>query len=101
MRYPSSGVAVTRSWAGAMHIKKIGAGILTALLSIAMTLAAMYVLVRATLMVAQIPGTLARAIAIAAELVLGVILLVGTTWLTTHLAVRIFGGGAGRALPPR
>jgi hypothetical protein len=52
-------------------------------------------------MVTQIPGTLARAVAVAAELVLGVIFLVGTTWLTTHLAVRIFGGGAGRALPPR
>jgi hypothetical protein len=26
-----------------------------------------------------------------AELLLGVVLLLGTTWLATHLAVRIFG----------
>lgn len=84
-----------------MHIKKIGAGILTALLSIAMTLAAMYVLVRATLVVTQIPGALARAIAVGAELVLGVVFLVGTMWLTTHLAVRIFGAAASSSLPPR
>lgn len=84
-----------------MHIKKIGAGILTALLSIVMTLAAMYVLVRTTLIVAQVPGTLRRAVAIGAELVLGVVFLVGTVWLTTHLAVRIFGSGASRGLPQR
>ncbi len=84
-----------------MHIKKIGAGVLTALLSIAMTLAAMYVLVRTTLVVTQIPGALARAIAVGAELVLGVVFLVGTMWLTTHLAVRIFGAGASSSLPPR
>ncbi len=84
-----------------MHIRKISAGILTALLSIVMTLAAMYVLVRTTLIVTQISGTLMRAIAIGAELVLGVVFLVGTMWLTTHLAVRIFGTGASRSLPQR
>jgi hypothetical protein len=35
---------------------------------------------------------LQRAVAIAAELLLGVVLLLGTVWLATHLAVRIFGG---------
>ena len=33
---------------------------------------------------------LARAAAIGAELVLGIVLLLGTVWLATHLAVRIF-----------
>ena len=32
-----------------------------------------------------------RLFAIIAELFLGVILLLGTVWLATHLAVRIFG----------
>lgn len=84
-----------------MHVKKICAGILTGLLSIVMTLAAMYVLVRATLIVVQIPGALRRAVAVGAELVLGVIFLVGTVWLTTHLAVRIFSSGTRRSLPQR
>ncbi len=84
-----------------MHVKKICAGILTGLLSIVMTLAALYVLVRTTLMVVQIPGALRRAVAVGAELVLGVIFLVGTVWLTTHLAVRIFSSGTRRSLPQR
>lgn len=66
-----------------------------------MSLAAMYVLVRTTLVVTQIPGTVMRTVAIGAELVLGVVFLVGTMWLTTHLAVRIFGSGASRSLPQR
>jgi len=32
-----------------------------------------------------------RAAAMSAEVLLGVVLLLGTTWLATHLAVRIFG----------
>jgi hypothetical protein len=56
-----------------------------------MTLAAMFTLVRATALVTSIPSPLQRAVAIAAELLLGVVLLLGTVWLATHLAVRIFG----------
>jgi len=74
------------------------AAVLTALLVVAMTLGAMLVLVRATLAVAQMSNPLLRALAVVAELVLGVVLLVGTVYLATHLAVRIFGGGTP---PPR
>ena len=63
---------------------------LTTILIVAMTLAAMFTLVRATVYVTSIQSPLQRAAAIAAELLLGVVLLLGTVWLATHLAVRIF-----------
>jgi hypothetical protein len=77
--------------------------ILTALLIVAMTLSAMVILVRATHYVTAIESPLQRAGAIAAEILLGVVLLLGTVWLATHLAVLIFasksnspdGGGLG------
>ena len=71
-------------------MKRILASILTTVLIIAMTLGAMFVLVDATLKVTAIVSPLQRALAIAAELVLGIVLLLGTVWLATHLAVRIF-----------
>ena len=71
-------------------MKRILASILTTVLIVAMTLAAMFVLVDATLKVTAIASPLQRAVAIAAELVLGIVLLLGTVWLATHLAVRIF-----------
>lgn len=63
---------------------------LTALLIVAMTLSAMVILVRATLYVTSIESPLPRAGAMAAEILLGVVLLLGTVWLATHLAVLIF-----------
>ena len=71
-------------------MKQFLASILTTVLIVAMTLAAMFVLVDATLKVTAIVSPLQRAVAIVAELVLGIVLLLGTVWLTTHLAVRIF-----------
>jgi hypothetical protein len=73
-------------------MKRILASILTTVLILGMTLAAMFTLVRATVYVTSIPSPLQRAVAIAAELLLGVVLLLGTVWLATHLAVRIFDG---------
>ena len=72
-------------------MKMILASVLTTILIVAMTLAAMFTLVRTTVYVTSIPSPLQRALAIAAELFVGVILLLGTVWLATHLAVRIFG----------
>ena len=71
-------------------MKRIFAAILTTLLIIAMTLMAMFVLVYATLKVTAIQSPVQRAAAIGAEIVLGIVLLLGTVWLATHLAVRIF-----------
>jgi hypothetical protein len=72
-------------------MKSIFAFLLTTILIVAMTLSAMFTLVRATVYVTSIASPLPRALAIAAELLLGVILLLGTVWLATHLAVRIYG----------
>lgn len=64
--------------------------ILAAILIVAMTLSAMVILVRATEYVTAIQSPLPRAGAIAAEILLGVVLLLGTVWLATHLAVLLF-----------
>lgn len=71
-------------------MKTILAFILTTVLIVAMTLTAMFTLVEATLYVTSIASPFQRAGAIGAELLLGVVLLLGTVWCATHLAVRIF-----------
>jgi len=71
-------------------MKMIVASVLTTGLIVAMTLGAMFILVQATVYVTSIDSPLQRIVAIGAELVLGVVLLLGTVWLATHLAVRIF-----------
>lgn len=71
-------------------MKQVILSILTTLMIVATTLSAMVILVRATLYVTSIESPLPRAGAIAAELLLGVILLLGTVWLATHAAVLIF-----------
>ena len=72
-------------------MKMILASIFTTVLIVAMSLGAMFVLVQTTLFVTAIASPVQRAFAIAAELLLGVVLLLGTVWMATHLAVRIFG----------
>ena len=69
---------------------KILASVVTTVLIVAMTLGAMFILVRATEYVTSLDSPLDRAVAMSAEIVLGIVLLLGTVWLATHLAVRIF-----------
>jgi hypothetical protein len=71
-------------------MKMVLASVFTTVLIVAMTLGAMFILVQATDYVTSLESPLQRAVAIIAELVLGVVLLLGTVWLATHLAVRIF-----------
>jgi len=71
-------------------MKMILASVFTTVLIVAMTLAAMYILVQATEYVTALESPLQRTGAMAAEILLGVVLLLGTVWLATHLAVRIF-----------
>ena len=73
-------------------MKMILASVLTTVLIVTMTLAAMFILVWATEYVTSLESPLQRAAAMGAELLLGVVLLLGTVWLATHLAVRIFAG---------
>jgi hypothetical protein len=74
----------------AFVMKRLLASVLTTILIIAMTLVAMFALVAATLKVTAIRSPVQRGFAIGIELVLGIALLLGTVWLATHLAVRIF-----------
>jgi hypothetical protein len=71
-------------------MKTVLASIFTTILIVAMSLVAMFALVSATEYVTSLQSPLERWLAIAAELLLGVVLLLGTVWLATHLAVRIF-----------
>ncbi len=72
-------------------MKHILLSILTTILIVVMTLSAMVILVRATLYVTAIHSPLVRAGAMAAEVLLGAVLLLGTVWMATHVAVHIFG----------
>ncbi len=78
-------------------MKRLLASALTALLVVTMTLAAVFLLTKASLIVSKMTNPLMRAMAVIAELVLGVVLLLGTVYLAVRLAVRIFGG----APPPQ
>jgi hypothetical protein len=80
-------------------MKTILAFIVTTVLIVAITLAAMFLLVWATVYVTSLPTPLHRAAGMGAELVLGIVLLLGTVWLATHLAVRIFGTKEAPPLP--
>jgi hypothetical protein len=71
-------------------MKTIIASVFTTILIVALTLWAMFILVQATEYVTSLASPLKRAAAMGAELLLGVVLLLGTTWIATHLAVRIF-----------
>lgn len=71
-------------------MKHVFLSIFSAFLIVAMTLSAMVILVRATDYVTRIGSPLARGGALAAEILLGVVLLLGTVWLATHFAVLIF-----------
>ncbi len=71
-------------------MKMILASVLTTILIVAMTLGAMFILLDTTEYVTSLESPLQRAAAMGAELILGVVLLLGTVWLATHLAVRIF-----------
>jgi hypothetical protein len=72
-------------------MKTILAYIVTTVLIVAMTLGAMFLLVRTTVYVTSLESPVQRAAGMGAELLLGVVLLLGTVWLATHLAVRIYG----------
>lgn len=71
-------------------MKLVLAYLLTTVLIVALTLGAMFILVQATEYVTSLDSPLQRTAAIGAELLLGVVLLLGTVWLATHLAIRIF-----------
>ena len=72
------------------------------LIIVAMILAILFSLVRVSLMVGNISSDFVRAVARCGELVLGVILLLGGTFVATRMAVWLFrpAGGIERSEIP-
>jgi len=70
---------------------KVIAAILVMTLGAALTLAAVTLLVTAAIRISLIANPALRALATVGELITGVAWLLGTVYLSTHLAVRIFG----------
>lgn len=58
-----------------------------------MTLATMVALVRGTILAISIGGIPLRVLAVVADFVIGTVLLLGSIYLATHLAVVILGVG--------
>lgn len=81
-------------------IKKIFAGVVAVAGAAALTLATMLALVQGTILVLAIGNLPLRILAVSADIVLGIVLLVGCIYLATHLAVRILGVGNADFPPP-
>jgi hypothetical protein len=64
-----------------------------------LTLATMIALVQGSILAVSIASLPFRIVAVAADVVLGTVLLVGCIYLATHLAVRILGVGQAE-FPP-
>jgi hypothetical protein len=78
-------------------LKRWAALIIVAAIAVALTLGSVIVLVGATISISQMTNPAMRALATVAELLVGMVWLLGTTYIATHLAVLIFG----KANPPR
>ena len=84
-------------WVEQAELKRWAALVIVAAIAVALTLGSVIVLVSATISISQMANPAMRALATVAELVLGMLWLVGTVYIATHLAVLIFG----QAAPPR
>ncbi|MBZ5659780.1 MAG: hypothetical protein LAO08_05175 [Acidobacteriia bacterium] len=74
-------------------IGKILAGVVAVACAAALTLATMIALVQGTIAAVSLDDLPLRVLAVAADLVIGTVLLLGCIYLATHLAVRILGVG--------
>jgi hypothetical protein len=74
-------------------IGKILAGVVAVACAAALTLATMIALVQGTIAAVSLADWRLRILAVAVDLVVGTILLLGCIYLATHLAVRILGVG--------
>jgi hypothetical protein len=78
-------------------LKKWAALVIVGALAVALTLGSVAVLVGATISISQMMNPAMRALDTVAELLTGMLWLLGTVYITTHLAVLIFGKDS----PPR
>lgn len=72
-------------------LKRWAALIIVAAIAVALTLGSVIVLVGATISISQMTNPAMRALATVAELLVGMLWLLGTIYIATHLAVLIFG----------
>ena len=80
-----------KKWAEEANLIKWAALAIVALLAVALTLGSVIVLVGATISISRMTNPAMRALATVAELLTGMFWLLGTIYVTTHLAVLIFG----------
>ena len=80
-----------RSWAAEADLKRWAAAIAAATLAVTLTLGSVIVLVAATIRISEITNGLVRTLATLVELMTGMLWLLGTVYVTTHLALLIFG----------
>lgn len=79
-----------RKWAEGADLKKWVALAIVACLAVTLTLGSVVVLVGATISISRMTNAAMRALATIAELLTGMLWLVGTVYIVTHLAVLIF-----------
>jgi len=72
---------------------KILLGVMAVACAAALSLATMLALVQGTIMAVSLADLPLRILAVAVDIVIGTVLLVGCIYLATHLAVRILGVG--------
>jgi hypothetical protein len=79
-----------KKWAEEADLKKWAALAIVAALAVTLTLGSVIILVGATIRISQMTNPTMRALATVADLLSGMLWLVGTTYIATHLAVLIF-----------
>ena len=80
-----------KKWAEEADLKKWAALAIVAVLAVTLTLGSAIVLVGATISISRMTNPAIRALATVAELLSGMLWLVGTVYIVTRLAVLIFG----------
>jgi hypothetical protein len=78
-------------WVEQAELKRWAALIIVAAIAVALTLGSVIVLVGATISISQMTNPAMRALATTAEVLVGMVWLLGTVYIATHLAVLIFG----------
>ena len=76
-------------------MRKLAASVLVAAAAVLLTLAAVIVLVAANIRTSAIGNPLLRGLASGAQLLTGIVWLLGTVYVATHMAVVIFKDKSG------
>ena len=80
-----------KKWVEEADLKEWAALVIVGALAVALTLGSVIVLVGASISISRMTNPAMRALATVAELLTGMLWLVGTIYIVTHLGVLIFG----------